>query len=224
MSTVNLQGGAIPAFWLWLGHAAFAGLLAAALLRRPWGWLAPDTRQHAFAGAVVACMLLWSIAGRIGGGPSFHVLGTTVLTLMFGPSLAFIAAALVLVGVTAAGAAGWAAFGVNSLLMAAIPIAVSYAVYRWADRRLPNHFFVYVLVCAFVNGGLAMTASRLAARGLASVAGIPAGEVAASDYLIATVLLAWAEALITGMLITIFVVYRPGWVRLFDDRRYLVGR
>jgi uncharacterized membrane protein len=26
------------------------------------------------------------------------------------------------------------------------------------------------------------------------------------------------------MMMTVFVVYRPGWVMLFDDARYIVGR
>ena len=162
--------------------------------------------------------------GKLGAGPSFHILGTTMLTLMFGPRLAFAAACLALAGVSAAGQAGWEAFGLNALLMGAVPIASSYAVYRWADCRLPNHFFIYVLISCFVNGGVAMIASRLAAMGVLWLAGGGASAVSAGDYLIASVLLAWGEALTTGMMMTIFVVYRPDWVRLFDDARYIVGR
>jgi uncharacterized membrane protein len=55
-------------------------------------------------------------------------------------------------------------------------------------------------------------------------AGIPEAGTATSDYLLASVLLAWGEALTTGMMMTVFVVYRPGWVMLFDDARYIVGR
>lgn len=221
---MNLFGGAVAAAWLWIGNLACAALLVHALRSRPWTWLESDSRQHAYAGSIVACMLLWTISGKLGAGPSFHILGTTILTLMFGPRLAFVAACLALAGVSAAGLAGWEAFGVNALLMGAVPIASSYALYRWADRRLPNHFFVYVLVSAFVNGGLAMTASRLAAMAVLWLAGSGAPAVAAGDYLIASVLLSWGEALTTGMIMTLCVVYRPGWVRLFDDARYIVGR
>ena len=35
------------------------------------------------------------------------------------------------------------------------------------------------------------------------------------------VLLAFAEAWLTGALITLMVVYLPHWVGTFDDRRYL---
>jgi uncharacterized membrane protein len=32
------------------------------------------------------------------------------------------------------------------------------------------------------------------------------------------------EAFVTGMLITIFVVYHPDWVKTFDDDRYIKGK
>ena len=32
------------------------------------------------------------------------------------------------------------------------------------------------------------------------------------------------EAFVTGMLISIFVVYRPNWVTTFDDERYIKGK
>jgi uncharacterized membrane protein len=221
---VNLSGGQMPAAWLWTANVAFLALLCAALRPRPWRWLAAGSRLHVYLGATVACMLLWSIAGKLGSGPGFHLLGTTVLTLLFGPRLALLAAALALVGVSAAGLAGWEAFGLNATLMGAVPIAASYGVYRWADRRLPNHFFVYVLVTSFLNGALAMAASRLAAKAVLWLAASAPTVVATHDYLLASVLLAWGEALVSGMMMTLCVVYRPGWVMLFDDARYIVGR
>jgi uncharacterized membrane protein len=221
---VNLFGSLVSPVWLWAGNLALAALLYGAVRTQPWRWLAAGSRLHAYAGATVACMLLWSISAKLGSGPGFHLLGTTVLTLLFGPRLALLSTVLVLIGVSAAGLAGWEAFGLNALLMGAVPIATSYAVYRWSDRRLPNHFFVYVLVTSFLNGGLAMTASRCAAHGLLWLAGNAGAGVAANDYVLASVLLAWGEALISGMMMTLCVVYRPDWVMLFDDAKYIVGR
>lgn len=209
---------------LLLGSILFAGVLLVALRFSSWTWLAIGGRQHAFAGAIVTCMLLWSISAKLGGGPSFHLLGVTTLTLMFGPALAVVAATLALTGVTLAGAAGWGAFGMNALIMGAVPIATSYALYRLVDARLPNHFFVYVLLSAFVNGGIAMMASRMSTLALLWLSAGSAGTVAVSDYVLSSVLLAWGEALTTGMLMTLFVIYRPDWVKLFDDGRYLMGR
>ncbi len=221
---MNLLDDIFTPHALLLGTVMFAGLLLAALRSTPWTWLAVGGRQHAFAGAIVTCMLLWSISAKLGGGPSFHLLGVTTLTLMFGPALAFVAAALALTGVTLAGIAGWGAFGANALIMGAVPIATSYAIYRLVDARLPNHFFVYVLLSAFVNGAIAMLASRMSTLAVLWFSSSSSGAVAVSDYVLSSVLLAWGEALTTGMFMTLFVVYRPDWVRLFDDERYLMGR
>ena len=45
-----------------------------------------------------------------------------------------------------------------------------------------------------------------------------------SDYLAFVPLMMFSEAWITGMLIAIFVGYRPGWLITFDDSRYLHGK
>jgi uncharacterized membrane protein len=37
-------------------------------------------------------------------------------------------------------------------------------------------------------------------------------------------MLAFGEATLTGMLMTLFVVYKPAWVGTFDDARYLRRR
>ena len=220
---MNLAEGVFGSWWLWLGNLACLGLVVAAVRSGTWRLLAAS-RLHVFAGATVVCMLLWTISGSVGRTLSFHLLGVTILTLMFGTSLAFLASVLALIGISIAGLAAWQAFGLNALLMGALPIAVSYGIYRFADRRLPNHFFVYVLVSAFVNGGAAMAASRFGALALFWLSGVATGASSASDYLLSSVLLAWGEALLTGMLMTLLIVYRPGWVHLFDDARYIMGR
>lgn len=221
---MNLPGGLVPAPLEWGAFALFAALLAHAVRGAPWERLRHGQQLHVFAGSVVACMLFWSIAGTVGRGLSFHLLGATVLTLMFGARLALVGLTLCLTGATLAGLAGWSAFGLNGLLMAALPVAVSAVIYRLTDSRLPNHFFVYVLAGAFLNGGLAMTANGLAATVLLWLAGIRSGAYLFTEYLPYYLLLAWGEALVTGMLMTILVVYRPAWVASFDDARYLVGR
>lgn len=221
---MNLPDGLIPSAWYAAAWPVLVALLAAAMKYAPWKRLRAPGDQHVYAGSVVAMMVLWSVVGSVGPGLSFHLLGTTILTLMFGPALALVAALLALAGVTLAGLAGWHAFAVNALLTGALPIAVSHGVYRLVDTRLPNHFFVYVFLAAFLNGGLAMGASGVAGVTMLWAAGLRSGAYLFGEFLPFYILLAWAEALLTGMLMTILVVYKPAWVGSFDDRRYLLGR
>lgn len=61
-------------------------------------------------------------------------------------------------------------------------------------------------------------AALLARRLLLPQVAIPA------DALAYMLLLAWGEAFLVGFLVTIFAVYRPGWLLTFDDRMYLKGK
>jgi uncharacterized membrane protein len=45
-----------------------------------------------------------------------------------------------------------------------------------------------------------------------------------NDYLPYIPLIIFPEAVLNGMLMTVFVVIRPEWVRSFDDEFYIVGR
>ncbi|WP_354684875.1 hypothetical protein [Cupriavidus necator] len=49
----------------------------------------------------------------------------------------------------------------------------------------------------------------------------PGLPLSVADTLAATVILAFGEAFLTGMLVAVFVVYRPQWVVTFRDEEYL---
>jgi len=72
--------------------------------------------QHVFLGASVLLMFLWTIRGGLAPGLGVHLLGATVLTLMFGWRLALLAMALALAGTAVYGLVGWTTLGVNGLV------------------------------------------------------------------------------------------------------------
>ncbi|HET7773939.1 MAG TPA: hypothetical protein VFK82_08950, partial [Burkholderiaceae bacterium] len=55
----------------------------------------------------------------------------------------------------------------------------------------------------------------------AALLGGHAAEALIEHALPYALLLAWGEALTVGMLITLFVIYKPQWMLSFDDRLYL---
>jgi uncharacterized membrane protein len=218
---MNLPDGLLPPSWYWFSHLLFALALGWSIHAAPWRRLKDDEQLHLWLGTCVALMLLWSIKTGIKPGLNFHLLGATVFTLMFGPYLAMLGLSVVLLGVTAFGLSGWGSFSANGLLMGALPVSVSYLVFRLADARLPHHLFVYIFVNAFVGAALAMALTGLAATGLLAVAGVYTLDYLSSQYLPYFLLMGWSEALLSGMLITLLVVYCPQWVGTFDDARYL---
>lgn len=52
------------------------------------------------------------------------------------------------------------------------------------------------------------------------VQGTPAG-VQAEDLLLGRWLSAWADAFLTGMMVAIFVAFRPQWLATYSDALYL---
>lgn len=218
---MNFPDGLLPSSWQWLAHFLFVAVLAWSLVAAPWRRLRESEQLHLFLGACVALMLLWSIKTGIRPGLNFHLLGATVFTLVFGPWLAIAGLGVVLLGVTFYGLSGWESFSVNGLLMGVLPVLVSYAIYRLVDSKLPNHFFIYVFINAFIGAAFAMLSTGLAATWLLALAGSYPIEYLSSNYLPYFLLMSWSEALLSGMMLTLLVVYRPHWVATFDDARYL---
>jgi len=89
---------------------------------------------------------------------------------------------------------------------------------------LPPNFFIYIFVVAFFGAAVSLGSAGLAgAIALATGGGRPAGLVF-GEYVPYLIYLAFGEATLTGMALTLTVVYRPQWVASFDDARYIRGQ
>ncbi len=221
---MNLPDHLLPPSWLWAGHVLFAVALLWAVYFAPWRRLKDSTQLNVWLGACVALMALWSIKTGIKPGLNFHLLGATAFALMFGPQLAIIGLAIVLAAVTMNGMGGLESYSLNALVMGVLPVLTSYGLFRLVDHRLPNHFFVYIFANAFLGAALAMGVTGVAATLLMDLSGAyPAGYLY-REYLPYFILMAWSEAMSTGMAMTLMVIYRPHWVCTFDDSRYLKNK
>ena len=221
---MNFPDDLFPTAWslaAWLPVLVAWGLSAK---RVAWRRLADSAQLHVLAGTVVVLALLWSMQAGVQPGLNFHLVGATVMVLAFGPYLALLGLTLVLAAVTFNGAAAWSGFALNVLVMAIVPVLVAHGIFRAADRYLPNHLFVYLFVPAFLGAALAVLAIGATATLFLFAAGVYGGDYLMSEYLPYFLLLAFSEAWISGMAMTLMVVYRPEWVATFDDRRYLLSK
>jgi len=221
---MNLANELIATGWLWLAHLLLWPVLALAALKAPWFQLRESESLNVLLGVTVAVLALWTVSARIADGVSFHLLGATLLTLMFGWQFAVLCLCVVLAAVTANGDAGWQALPVNAVLTVLVPVAVSAACHELARRLLPPNFFVYIFSSAFFAAALSMLAAGAASTAVLASADSVQIMAPAGGYFLFFVLLAFPEAFVTGMLMTLFVVYRPQWVSSFSDERYLKGR
>lgn len=207
-----------------LGYlGAFVWLLWA-MLRMPWRRLYDNAFTHVFFGACVAVLVLWSVHAGVPPTLHFHLLGVTVLTLMFGWQFAALAVTLILFGATLNGQGSWVSFGLNLFCMGAIPVTLSWLLLGWAQRRLPHNFFIYVYINAFLAAGMSILATNAVSAGLLWLTGIHTLEWLGYQYLPYFPLMFFSEAVMNGMVMTLLVALRPEWVCSFDDNLYINGK
>jgi len=189
---------------------------ALALALRPWRALAAEGPPWPWLAWWLALPLFWS-SDRLAGALIQPMSGVPLLVLMTGwPTAVLALLPTTLLTAWLAGLDLWEALHRLvwlGLVPAGLTVALGAAVRRW----MPHHLFVYILVRGFGMSLLALTVSGLA--GLA-VDGLPPGlqfdEVAIGRWLAA-----WGDAFLTGMLVAIFVAFRPAWLATWSDRLYL---
>ena len=214
----------LPESFHLVGWLALAFLAWRWLMSGDWRQLAEPQRLNLFLGATVVALALWQIRTGVKPGLTFHLYGMAALTLMFGFWRATFAGVLILFANAVFGRGSWSALGMDALLTAALPAALSWGLFRLLDRRLPNHFFIYVLGNAFFGAALSVAAIGLATTALMALGGAYPLDYLLSHYTPYALLISWGEAFTTGMMVTVMVVYRPAWVETFDDVRYIQNK
>lgn len=198
--------------------------LVTALRLAPWRKLLDAQLSHVFLGTVVALMLLWHLRADVQPGLSFHLLGLTAVTLMFGWSLAVIAASLALVGVFLNTGAAWSGFAMNAMVAGVVPITLTQILLILIRWYLPKQFFVYVLVNGFLTAGLVGVVSALLVTGLLVLSGAYSFAQLDQTFLPFFPLMFLPEAMLNGWIMVILVAFRPHWVYSFSDEQYLKGK
>jgi uncharacterized membrane protein len=221
---VNLPDNLLGEGWYWAAWAVWALLFARSVLAADWGRLRDPAALNVWAGMIVCLVLVWSLKAGVRPGLSLHLVGATLITLCFGRSLAFVGMSMVAAGVTLNGDVDAFAYALNMLLTAGTGIWISDRIHRLAVRFLPGHLFVYVFVCGFFGSAAAICAIGGVVTALLAALGAYPWDYLAGEYLPYFLLLGFSEAWLSGMLLTLFVVYRPQWVATFDDARYLANK
>ncbi len=217
---MDLSRLALPDAWTLASWIVALPLLALAACKVRWREVASGPAAQVWPAALAALVALWSIRGSVEPHFAFHLSGIAALALASGPWLALVGGAVVVAVTLALGGAPWANAGIAWLAGVALPAGVVLAVLATTRRLLPPNFFVYAIVVAFFGGAASYLATGMAgAAVLVGALGVPAG-LAFGDYLIYVGTLAFGEATLTGMLISLGAVYRPAWVATFDADRY----
>ena len=218
---MEVAAGMLDGAWLTAGYLLAGAVFLFAGLTAPWQRLKSTEIQHAVFGGIVALIALWWIRAGIVPGLGFHFLGVTTLTLMFGWQIACLSAIPVLLAGLFIGHGDVGGFGLNALLLFALPAGVTWLIYRLASRWLPWNFFIYVFINSYLAAALSMGLATLAMSGVQIAGGATTPAYLWHDYLPFLPLLLLAEGFINGMVVAVLVATRPDWVWTFEDSRYL---
>lgn len=202
----------------WIEVAAVGAAAAVAACFRPFDALRARALRVPWAVALLVLPLLWSAERVLPGGVVLQLSGACLLVLMFGwPLAVWTVLPVAALGAWLGGAPPWpravelAAW--HGVLPATLALALGIATRRW----LPAHPFVFILGRGFIGTALASVIAGAVATGLRP---LPAGADPAA-LLTGHWLMAWGEAFLTGMLVAIFVAFKPEWLLTWSDRRYL---
>ncbi len=222
---LHIPAELMPQLVLWSANILFALLLLFAAVKIEFQRLLKDqSGQHVYFGAMVMLLLLWGMKAGVSPGLGFHHLGATLFTLMFGWPLAMLGLATIMLASVLLQHNEFIGIGVNGCLSIAVPVFTSYAVLKLSQKVLPDNFFIYIFVVAFFGAGLAVAASRFSSIVLLALVNAYPQARLIDESLLYTPLFMFPEMFVTGMLISVFVVYKPQWVITFDDERYINGK
>jgi uncharacterized membrane protein len=221
---MTVESSLFPPSLVWLVWVLYGLCLAAALRMAPWGKFRDSRQTHVFLGTVVALLLLWHMKANVQPGLSFHLLGVTAVTLMFGWSLAVIAATLALLGVTWNTGGGWEGFAINAMIGGVVPITLTQILLILIRWYLPKQFFVYVLVNGFLTAGFVGVASGYLVTWLLILSGAYTFAQLDQTFLPFFPLMFLPEAILNGWVMAVLVAFRPEWVYSFSDEQYLHGK
>jgi uncharacterized membrane protein len=221
---MELSGSLFHPAWLVLFAVLVALALFYALRWADWGRLKDARQQHVWLGTIVFLFVLWHMRVELQPGFFWHLSGMVVVTLMLRWSLAILAGTIALVAVTATAQQDWMGLLPSLFFVVVLPATLTQVILGLTRAYAPKHFFVYVLVNAFLAGGfIFLFEGLLVVGGLLAMDVYPWHELK-QNFLYLVPMMTFPESMLNGWLTAIIVAYKPHWIRSFSDEEYLQGK
>ena len=219
---MNISADLFSDGFIWFANALAIAALVLALFFIHWRAIAEDSRvQHVIGFCTMVLMIAWSLRAGISDGLGIHFFLVTAVHLLMGWQLAIWVAALAIGGTVVLGLESIEGFGINMLVSVIVPLLTNYCIWLAHDRSKATHPFSFIFLVAFLGGAISVIASGMVMTTILWTQDIYSFEQIANEFWVFIPLIAFPEATINGMLISILIFNHPEWVRLFDQARYL---
>lgn len=201
-----------------LAPVTVAGTLAVALSFRPWRLLGNSGLISPLLAALVITPWLWALPWLHRMPVQLQLSGACLIGLALGWPLAIPVLCLIAVLAGLIASVGWQQQADMALWLGVVPVTLSFLLGMALRRWVWKHLFVYILgraflgtaICLFVSGALAQWSGQILTV-----------TVEPDLAMVARWLLAWGDAVVTGMMVAVFVAFRPQWLATWSDSLYV---
>ena len=221
---MELSGSLFDPAWLVLFGLLYLPALWYALRWADWARLRESRHQNVFLGAIVFLFFLWNMRVEIQPGFFWHLSGMVVITLMLRWSLAVLAGSMALAGVVLAGLNDWSGFLPSVVLAVVLPATLTQVILGLTRAYAPKQFFVYVLVNAFLAGGVIFLLMALFIVGGLVIFEVYPWHEMKQNFVHLVPMMFFPESMLNGWLTAMIVIYKPHWISSFSDEEYLHGK
>lgn len=211
---------------IWAGLAVII-FLGALLKSPPSLFLKPPLTLLTLA-TILFLAIAWNISPTLPGQPPgkfygliFHFYGAALLTAMFGPAIAL----TILFPVAFLGIfvfqGGLIEAAQHYLIVCALPTFFAYLSIQVIQRYIPKHLFVLILGNGYVAAFMSVILSGtilLIGKMLFAGSGT---HIDLEGWLLGLIIIAFMEGSLSGMLLAIFLIYRPNWVSTYNESAYM---
>ena len=200
-------------------NLALVGIsLGLALSFRPWRLLAGGALLSPLLASLVITPWLWALPWLHRMPIQLQLSGACLIGLALGWPLAVPVFCLIAVLVGLIAPVSWAQQLDMALWLGIVPATLSFGLGMVLRRWVWRNLFVYILgraflgtaICLFVSGALAQWSGQILTV-----------TVEPDLAMVARWLLAWGDAVVTGMMVAVFVAFRPQWLATWSDSIYV---
>jgi uncharacterized membrane protein len=178
--------------------------------------------------ALIFLAIAWNISPEFPGqepgkfyGLIFHFYGASLLTAMFGPSIALVILfPVALLGIYAVQGNIMEA-SQQYFFVCAVPVAFSYLSILLIKKFIPKHLFILILGNGYVAAFASTIFSGIALLVAQQLLGHISNNFDFEGWLLALIIIAFMEGSLSGMLLAIFLIFRPHWVATYNEESYM---
>lgn len=210
--------------WLVLAASIF---LIALYKSPPKAFVKPPLAILAIA-AILFLAVAWNVSPTLPGqapgkfyGLIFHFYGASLLTAMFGPAIAL----SILFPVAFFGIyliqGNYVEASQHYLMVCALPTFFAYIAIQIIQRFIPKHLFVLILGNGYVAAFVSVILTGALLLILKEIFAGAGNNIDLEGWLLGLIIIAFMEGSLSGMLLAIFLIFRPNWVATYNEDAYM---